>query len=606
MEDIRKWKIPQECYEPQSSEKWDACPTPLRDEVFSSWFTRTAKANYSTVFGILKALGNRNEYPLAKLVRKTRVDPDTDFKHSWMKKIAKFIDLEPAVLSRMALFSKIEEPHGRQHWQAVLRPLCGARYCPICLAEDSIPYFRYTWRLTFITVCFEHDCFLQDTCLHCDASIRYWVTHWDQPLTSCFKCKGNLISENHPVEKTPNLREKAKFQETLLNTFSSDKWHGKPIEWQQFYPQLWKMAWIEIADRKTWEPSLFPWVRDTLQSAKKTFLALSLAVDIVREDPKRLEKPFHCLDDDRRFSKFSGLMRHLSSHQKEVCPVCGDHAIEPRLETQDLRCRRCGVIFTKKREIVYPSIKPPNLCPLCGYGRMMTSGSNFRCQRCGTISTANAVIISRGLIPPDKCPLCQCAQLRRKGENFRCQGCGAICSEKNEVISQSALRPAHCPFCLSSRLSRKEDNFRCKRCGTVLTATKEIVEEGKKPPANCPLCKNKYLERSGGEFRCQRCGTICTAARIISERGIFPPKKCPLCDYKRLTRTKGNFRCLICGTICSSAGEIKEQGIIPPEECPLCERKSLTRSGDEFRCGKCGTTCNASGEIAEKGTVPPK
>lgn len=43
----------------------------------------------------------------------------------------------------------------------------GAMFCPLCLGEDRVPYFRLAWRLGFNAVCPQHSVLYLDRCLHC-------------------------------------------------------------------------------------------------------------------------------------------------------------------------------------------------------------------------------------------------------------------------------------------------------------------------------------------------------------------------------------------------------------------------------------------------------
>ncbi|WP_369124446.1 TniQ family protein, partial [Undibacterium sp. CCC2.1] len=47
----------------------------------------------------------------------------------------------------------------------------GLQFCPTCLAEDSVPYFRRRWRVAFYTVCNEHKTMLLDRCPKCGSSV---------------------------------------------------------------------------------------------------------------------------------------------------------------------------------------------------------------------------------------------------------------------------------------------------------------------------------------------------------------------------------------------------------------------------------------------------
>jgi len=75
----------------------------------------------------------------------------------------------------------------------------GQQYCPACLAADSTPYFRKTWRLALMTFCIEHNCQLLDRCWACQAPVSFHRMDMghaglfeDAPLSGCFACGADL------------------------------------------------------------------------------------------------------------------------------------------------------------------------------------------------------------------------------------------------------------------------------------------------------------------------------------------------------------------------------------------------------------------------------
>lgn len=49
----------------------------------------------------------------------------------------------------------------------------GMQYCPLCLGEDSEPYYRLSWRLAFYTFCPRHQTLLLDRCHACGAPVAF-------------------------------------------------------------------------------------------------------------------------------------------------------------------------------------------------------------------------------------------------------------------------------------------------------------------------------------------------------------------------------------------------------------------------------------------------
>lgn len=71
------------------------------------------------------------------------------------------------------------EVHGYTPWILPLgiyhrlRKLPGLSFCPTCLLEDRIPYYRRLWRLAFYTVCHKHHVLLQNRCSRCFSTISF-------------------------------------------------------------------------------------------------------------------------------------------------------------------------------------------------------------------------------------------------------------------------------------------------------------------------------------------------------------------------------------------------------------------------------------------------
>lgn len=75
----------------------------------------------------------------------------------------------------------------------------GLQYCPACLAEDDIPYFRKRWRVALYTFCIRHNVMVHDRCPECGAGVafhRIEQGHYgsadDSPLAVCHRCGFDL------------------------------------------------------------------------------------------------------------------------------------------------------------------------------------------------------------------------------------------------------------------------------------------------------------------------------------------------------------------------------------------------------------------------------
>lgn len=151
---------------------WPAHPRPLPGEALSSWLIRCAHANGMKAqtfavrnFGHERQIWNRDIDRLA---------PD------WLLQIMSERTGTPLVqVQKMTAllfegrFFRAKHASGQLRW---LLPLSlyhrtfrnfGVQYCPQCLAEDAIPYFRLGWRLAFYTFCPTHQVLMHDRCHQC-------------------------------------------------------------------------------------------------------------------------------------------------------------------------------------------------------------------------------------------------------------------------------------------------------------------------------------------------------------------------------------------------------------------------------------------------------
>lgn len=102
--------------------------------------------------------------------------------------------------------------HGRPPQEKVLR------FCPRCLGEDSVPYFRRRWRLAFVRACEKHRARLLRGCLGCRAMVRFdWVPLKTPSLATCHRCRLDLRQAvAAPLPSTGEVEMILQLQERLL------------------------------------------------------------------------------------------------------------------------------------------------------------------------------------------------------------------------------------------------------------------------------------------------------------------------------------------------------------------------------------------------------
>lgn len=155
---------------------WPVHPAVQAGELMSSWLIRAAHANgyrveslCTLLFGPRSSIWNR--------------DFDRSASQDMIQRMARWggcaqEDLVSASLKSLA--GTLSEEVGENGSSPGLIPLGiyhrkrrrhGLMYCPMCLRQDDLPYFRKTWRIGYFTACWEHRCQLLDACPHCGAEV---------------------------------------------------------------------------------------------------------------------------------------------------------------------------------------------------------------------------------------------------------------------------------------------------------------------------------------------------------------------------------------------------------------------------------------------------
>ncbi|EHZ2908336.1 TniQ family protein [Vibrio parahaemolyticus] len=153
-------------------------PQPQKNEILSSWITRLAVENGYYSHAFFKKLLEFDEVIFCRDV--DRLDSPRLIK-ILAKATGKIYDeIDDLKISTFQgeVFEKLNLS-GNTRWILPLgiyhrtKRRNGMVYCPLCLREDKIRYFRKSWRLAFITLCHKHQCILWDHCHHCKATVDY-------------------------------------------------------------------------------------------------------------------------------------------------------------------------------------------------------------------------------------------------------------------------------------------------------------------------------------------------------------------------------------------------------------------------------------------------
>lgn len=110
----------------------------------------------------------------------------------------------------------------------------GLQFCPTCLYQDSIPYYRIQWRVALNTVCPLHGTMLLDRCPACAAAIAFHRldigklrTDMDVLLSTCHACDFDLRSaptvEPHSFD-TPSAAILLQSSQALMLQSPAGEW----------------------------------------------------------------------------------------------------------------------------------------------------------------------------------------------------------------------------------------------------------------------------------------------------------------------------------------------------------------------------------------------
>lgn len=80
------------------------------------------------------------------------------------------------------------------------------RFCPKCLAQDRVPYFRIDWSFEFVRYCFDHNCLYEAGCPRCQGELYLPFAPFRTSkkrsavgsLMECYLC-GNLLFDCEPI-----------------------------------------------------------------------------------------------------------------------------------------------------------------------------------------------------------------------------------------------------------------------------------------------------------------------------------------------------------------------------------------------------------------------
>lgn len=161
-------------------------PEAFKDELFSSWFARLAYAHNThpqTFINLYFGIEHRGEF-------KNNIDTTLSIKvlMKIQQKCKNKIDVFSLTLKTYSGYLQEDDISIMSN-----RLLSSIKFCPKCLKEDKVPYFRKNWKFAFSTACIKHNCFLRNVCPKCKVKIEI-LKMYQNKLSDvyCHSCGYNL------------------------------------------------------------------------------------------------------------------------------------------------------------------------------------------------------------------------------------------------------------------------------------------------------------------------------------------------------------------------------------------------------------------------------
>jgi len=209
------------------SKKFFTVPRPLSNELLSSWLIRVAMAHdtqprsfmnihfpktnpsfwskdvdiyWGNNFSFLSLLSYKSNIAISKLYQMT------------LQSYSGYLSEKISINTQNKSITPIKN-RGRTHHSY------GTRFCPECISTDRIPYYRKQWRLSFVTCCINHQCYLQDRCPSCSKPITPYIVREKEEYFHCNLCKYPIWKA--PVQQIPPNSYGVTAQNNLLSILNN-------------------------------------------------------------------------------------------------------------------------------------------------------------------------------------------------------------------------------------------------------------------------------------------------------------------------------------------------------------------------------------------------
>ena len=153
-------------------------PQPKQDEILSSWLVRLAFANgfplhtfYSSLLSYKAPIWSRDidRHPSMELLK---VLESHTHKSIIALQALTFSSYEGVLFEQLPMNGDAPWllPAGVFH-RTRLR--AGMQFCPLCIQNDPVPYYRRCWRLALYPICGHHNCLMHQSCPFCHSPVIF-------------------------------------------------------------------------------------------------------------------------------------------------------------------------------------------------------------------------------------------------------------------------------------------------------------------------------------------------------------------------------------------------------------------------------------------------
>ncbi len=191
-------------------ERWAIHPSPRDGELLESWILRLSQANLVSTGSLVNELRFQSVIGARETISHEAFQRLSVASGATVQRIREAHLVTYAEATSRAYRALYTIPGRLKAASAV-----HLKWCPHCLASDSVPFLRVRWALELTGFCSAHHTVLQDKCPHCGAYFSFDVSKDAATMMECDRCRGSLL-ESSACGTTNGFDHAIDFQERVL------------------------------------------------------------------------------------------------------------------------------------------------------------------------------------------------------------------------------------------------------------------------------------------------------------------------------------------------------------------------------------------------------